>query len=119
MAVRQTPTPTLDTTEIGLESNERMLTPDESMTLGALESRPSETKEDKETEVSPVFSTPGADDIDYPDGGFAAWCVVLGVSQMAILAFSSFSNGVRACSIPVPFSQRRLHFSSSPQNINH
>jgi len=118
MAVRQTLTSTLNTAEIGLESNERVLTSDESMTLDALESRPSETKEDKEIEVSSVVSTPGASDIDYPDGGLAAWCVVLGVSQMAILASSSFSDQVRACSIPVPLSQRRLHFSSSSQNIN-
>jgi len=121
MAVQRTPTSTLNTAEVDLESNERVLASDESMTLDAPESRPSETKEGKEIETSPVtVSTPGASDIDYPDGGLAAWCVVLGVSQMAVLAFSIFfSDEVRACSVLVPFSQRRLHFSSSPQNVNH
>lgn len=33
-------------------------------------------------QVSPVISTSDAD--DYPDGGLAAWCVVVGVSPLSV-----------------------------------
>jgi len=63
-----------------LESNERTLA-SESMTLGISEDLLSGKKED-EIETSPV--DPISDAGDYTDGGFAAWCVVLGVNQFTI-----------------------------------
>jgi hypothetical protein len=65
-------------TELGLDQNEHSLTSDESMTFGEGSS------EEKEGEigVSPAIPTSNLD--DYPDGGLAAWCVISGVSQLAI-----------------------------------
>jgi len=55
------------------------LTSKESVALNTPEVRPSEKQEYEETVASPVAPTQGGDDC--PDGGFTAWCVVLGVSQ--------------------------------------
>ena len=52
------------------------------MMLEILEDRPSGEKEDEKMEASPVV--PASDASDYPDGGLAAWCIVLGVSQFSI-----------------------------------
>jgi len=51
----------------------------EFVTLNIVEDEPLGGKED-ETEVGPVIPTPDAD--DYPDGGLAAWSVVMGVSPL-------------------------------------
>ena len=70
------------TVEMGSELSDRAstgLTSDDSTTLNTPGVRPSEKEECEETVASPVAPTPDGD--DYPDGGFAAWCVVLGVSQ--------------------------------------
>ena len=70
-----------------LESKERVLTPGESTTSNIWEDRLSEKKEDEGIVASPV--DPASDVGDYPDGGFAAWCVVLGVSQFTSFLFRS------------------------------
>ena len=84
--------------EMGSESSDRELTgltPDGSTALNTSEVQPSEKKECEETVASPVAPTPGRD--DYPDGGFAAWCVVLGVSQFNnSLVFSDSLMRVRS-----------------------
>jgi len=56
------------------------------MTLDIPESRPSEKKEDETaaSSVDPESDVAG----DYPDGGLAAWCVVLGVSPISHFACS-------------------------------
>jgi hypothetical protein len=76
---------TSDAVEMGLGPNERTPTSDESMTLNIVEDQPLEEKEKEEGEeirVSPITTTSDVD--DYPDGGLAAWCVVLGVSPPSI-----------------------------------
>ena len=65
------------------ESNDRVRTSKisgESTALNSPQDRPSEKNEDEESIASPVAPTPGPG--DFPDGGFAAWCVVLGVSRL-------------------------------------
>jgi len=59
---------------------ERTPTSDGSVMLKFVEDRPVEEKE--EIEVSSALPTPDVD--DYPDGGLAAWCIVLGVSPSTI-----------------------------------
>ena len=66
-----------------LGPSERTPTSDGSVTLKFVEDRPSGEKEDVEIEASPVLSTPDLD--DYPDGGLAAWSIVLGVSPSTII----------------------------------
>ena len=54
-----------------------------SMMLKSIGDRPLEEKEeDEEIGASPVLTTPEVD--DYPDGGLAAWSIVLGVSLSTI-----------------------------------
>ena len=70
------------TVEMGSESSDRASTSlisEESTVLNTPEVRPSEKGECEETVASPVAPIPDED--NYPDGGFTAWCVVLGVSQ--------------------------------------
>lgn len=75
---------------MGLKLGERVPTYDGSVTLDAVDDQTLEEKvEDEGIEIGPVLPTPDGD--DYPDGGLAAWCVVLGVSSLAI---SSESLGV-------------------------
>ena len=78
MASQQIPVPALNTTELGLDQNERSLTSDESVTFGG------EPSEEKEGEIGVSSAIPTFNVDDYPDGGLAAWCVVLGVSQFSI-----------------------------------
>jgi len=81
MAFQPTPMLSSSTVEMDSESSDRAptgLTSDESTALNTPEVRPSEKEEYEETITSPVAPTPGGD--DHPDGGFTAWCVVLGVS---------------------------------------
>lgn len=67
---------------MGSRLNDRTPT-DESMTLNTVEGRQLEEKtEDEEKVASPVTPTPDAD--EYPDGGLAAWCIVVGVSPLTI-----------------------------------
>jgi hypothetical protein len=54
----------------------------ESVTVRASEDRPLEKGERDDVETSPTNLTN-----DHPDGGFAAWCVVFGVSKLHLLAF--------------------------------
>jgi len=94
MAFQPTPMLSSSTVEFGSELSDRTLTcptltPDGSTALNNPEVQPSEKKEYEETVTSPVALTPGED--DYPDGGFTAWCVVLGVSQFNyFFVFSDF-----------------------------
>jgi len=106
------------TIEMGSESSDRALTglaSDDSITLSTPEVRPSEKKEYEETVPSQVAPTPDAD--DYPDGGFTAWCVVLGVSKLKnFLVISNFLMRVRSCRLCVPISRRMLHSTNLVSN---
>jgi hypothetical protein len=70
-----------------LESNDHRVSTGkasgESTALNTPVDRPSEKKEeeDEETVASPVAAAAPTD--DFPDGGLAAWGVVVGVSQIA------------------------------------
>lgn len=79
MATQQTLAPAPDGTKTSLEPKELITAPNESMTLKTSGSEWSEKKEDEEKESSLASLT--SDARDFPDGGSAAWCVVLGVSQ--------------------------------------
>jgi len=118
MAGQPTSTLSSSTIEMGSESGIRAstdLTSDDSTALSTPGSRPLKREEYEETVASPVTPTPDGD--DYPDGGFAAWCVVLGVSQFNhSLVFSIFLIHVRSCSVRVLFSRRRLYSTSSVSN---
>jgi len=68
-----------------MDSRTSELTPtaDGSTVLKFVQARLSEEKEKgEEIEASPVLTTSDVD--DYPDGGLAAWSIVLGVSPSAI-----------------------------------
>jgi len=118
MAFQPTPMLSSSTIEVGSELSDRALTglaSDDSITLNISEVRPSEKKEYEETVASQVTPTPDAD--DYPDGGVAAWCVVLGVSRLNhSFVFSNFLMRVRSCRLCVPISRRRLHSTSLASN---
>lgn len=73
--------PAPNTIEMNPDSNEHRLTPAESATMKIPEDRPLEEKEE-DVEVCPEITTNPMDDC--PDGGLAAWCVVLGVSESTI-----------------------------------
>ena len=76
---------------------------DDSTALNTSGVRPSEKQEYEDTVASPVAPTPGGD--DYHDGGFTAWCVVLGVSQLDhSLVFSNSLMCVRSQSTCPSFS---------------
>ena len=79
MVIQQTPAPTSDDMETDLEPKGLIMTPGEPTTLNILGSEWPERKKDEEEEAS--SASPTSDAYDFPDGGFAAWCVVLGVSQ--------------------------------------
>jgi len=79
--------PQTPSTSTDLESKDQVLTSGESTTSNVWENRLSEKKEDEGIVASPV--DPTSDVGDYPDGGFAAWCVVLGVSQFTFSFFAS------------------------------
>lgn len=78
------PLPTPGFIEASPEPNEWRQTSDGSVTVSIPDDRPSEKKEEEDLEVAPVIPKSEADDC--PDGGFAAWCIVLGVSKLAILS---------------------------------
>ena len=73
------PVSTLFPAETSMESNHKVQTFDSSATLRSSGTRLSE-KKDEEAMASPVSPAPDAD--DFPDGGLAAWLVVLGVSSL-------------------------------------
>lgn len=73
--------PTLNTIEINPDSNGPRLTPAESAAVKIPEDKLLEEKW-KDVKVFPEITTNPVDDC--PDGGFAAWCVVLGVSESTI-----------------------------------
>jgi len=102
------------TVEMGSESSTRIstgLASDDSAVLNISRVRPSEKQEYEEPVVSPVAPTPSVD--DYPDGGFTAWCVVLGVRQFNhFLVFSVLLIRVRSRSQRVLF-LRRMSYSTS------
>ena len=79
MATQETLAPAPNDTETGLEPNGLITPPGESTTLKISGSEWSEKEEDEEKESSSASLT--SDACDFPDGGFTAWCVVLGVSQ--------------------------------------
>ena len=87
-----------NTIEMGPELSDRVLagslTYDRSTALNTPEVPLSEKEEYEETVASPVAPTVGED--DYPDGGFTAWCVVLGVSQFNDLLIVSDFVDARA-----------------------
>ena len=87
-------------------------TSDGSLTLNIVEGQSLDGKTEL-NEANPVISTSDAD--DYPDGGLAAWCVVVGVSSFPFPEFLDFTN-VGSCSLRVPSSQRRLHSLSVALN---
>ena len=61
---------------------------------------PSETKnEDEECKLGPIVAISPTDDT--PDGGFAAWCVVLGVRPSNFLCFLGLADGVWSCRLIV------------------
>ena len=113
MALQRLPISTSNTIEKGSGPNTRTPTSDESMTLNIVEGRPSDEKVELD-EASPVVSAPGAD--DYPDGGLAAWCVVVGVSSFPFPRVLEFADEVGSRSLCVPSSQRRLHSRSLALN---
>ena len=86
------------TVKIGSESSTRAstgFTSDESIAVNTPEVRSLEQEEYEETVASLVAPIPGGD--DYPDGGFTAWCVVLGVSQFNhSLVFSNSLMRIRS-----------------------
>jgi len=104
MALRQTPMSTPNTDETDSASDGGIPKSDESVTLNIIEDEPLGGKED-ETKV-----TYDAD--DYPDGGLAAWSVVLGVSASSDSRHSGFTNQAWPRSLPVPSSRRRLHLQA-------
>jgi len=57
---------------------------------------------DEETKAAPQVD-------EYPDGGLAAWCIVLGVSPPTISSFSEFYRRVLSCSLRAQPSRRKLH----------
>ena len=77
MATKQSSISTFSPVETDVESNHQVHTSDESVTLHSLESRRSETRDEK-TKAGPL--SPALDEDAFPDGGLAAWLVVLGVS---------------------------------------
>jgi len=107
------------TIEIGLELGTRAstgLTSNDPTVLNTLGARLLKREKYEEIVASPVAPTPGGD--DYPDGGFTAWCVVLGVSQFNhSLVFSVFLIRVRSCSVHVLFSRRRLYSTEAQYRI--
>ena len=117
MALQPTPMLRSSTVEMDSESNDRALTrltSHESTALNTSEDRPSEKKEDEEeTVASPVAPAPGPG--DFPDGGFAAWCVVVGVSRLnhfpRLFEFFLMPCPV-VCRLHALCSRRRLHSTS-------
>ena len=81
MALQRLPMLTSNAVETGSGPNAWTPTPDGSLTLYIVEGRSLEEKTES-NEASPVISLSNAD--DYPDGGLAAWCVVVGVSQLSV-----------------------------------
>ena len=68
----------------------RIPSSDESVTLNIVEDGSLEGKGEDGAGVGPVTSTADVD--DYPDGGLAAWSVVLGVSPLTISPSSEFTQ---------------------------
>ena len=81
MALQHLPMLTSNTVATGSGLNASTPTSDGSLTLNIVEGRPLDEKAESD-EASPVISTSDAD--DYPDGGLAAWCVVVGVSPLSV-----------------------------------
>ena len=68
---------------------------------------PGETKnEDEEFKLGPIVVISPTD--DYPDGGLAAWCVVLGVIPSFFPCLPGLANGIWSCRPLVYSSQREL-----------
>ena len=118
MAFQPTPMLSPSTVEMGSELSDRAsttLTSDDSTVLNTSEVRLSEKEEYEGTVASSVAPTPGGD--DYPDGGFAAWCIVLGVSQFnySLDSLDSLMH-VRSFSSRVPTSRRGLYSTALVSN---
>ena len=76
--MQQSPVSTLSPVEAEVDSSHQVQVSSESAALHSLESQRSETRDEK-TKASPL--SPALDEDDFPDGGLAAWLVVLGVSS--------------------------------------
>ena len=103
---------TSNTLEMGSRPTISTSTSDGSLTLNIVEGRSLDEKTELD-EANPVISTSDVD--DYPDGGLAAWCVVVGVSSFPFPRLLDFTEG-GSCSLRVPSSQRRLHTLSVALN---
>ena len=105
-----------NTIEIGPDSSERGLAPTKFVTVKFPESRPPEEKEGDDVESGLTIIANTTD--DYPDGGLAAWSVVLGVGEYQFPCFrNSLTCLVRILRLPAPFLRRRLH--SPSRTLNH
>jgi len=71
-------------------------------------------KREEEIEINPAPPVPDVD--DYPDGGLAAWSIVLGVSPSAISSPSQFTDEIGPRSLRVRFSRRRLNSTTFVPN---
>ena len=100
-----------NTIENGPGSSEWGPTPTESITVKFPESRLPEKKAggDVETGLATIANTVD----DYPDGGLAAWSVVLGVGECPFPCLRNpLTCLVHILRPPVPFLRRRLHSPS-------
>ena len=114
MVLQHLPILTSSTVETGSGPNISISTSDGSLTLKIVEGRSLDEKTELD-EASPAISASDAD--DYPDGGLAAWCVVVGVSSFPFPGLLDFTDEVASCSLRVLSSQRRLHSLSLTLNL--
>ena len=113
MALQRLPMLTSNTLEMGSRPTISTSTSDGSLTLNIVEGRSLDGKTELD-EANPVISASDAD--DYPDGGLAAWCVVVGVSSFPFPRLLDFTDEVASCSLRVLSSQRTSHSLSLTLN---
>ena len=87
MVLQHLPMLTSNTVETGSGPTISISTSDGSLTLNIVEGRSLDGKTELD-EDSPVITTSDADDC--PDGGLAAWCVVVGVSSFSVSSAFGF-----------------------------
>lgn len=81
---------TQNTVEVIPDSKEWRLTLAEPVTVKFSENRPLERKKEQDVETGQIVIVTTMD--EYPDGGLAAWSVVLGVGEFAIALPSKFTD---------------------------